>query len=152
MVASELAATVRPDALVLMASCRSPQAISPTHRAAAWLAAHLLPGWSGAPTPLARLAAGLSGPLDRAERDLVVAMLRETDLRFFRWACRVVLRWRPSPPADVPTYHIHGERDRVIRPERTGADRIVPGAGHMVNLTHPDVIDDYLADVIARLG
>jgi pimeloyl-ACP methyl ester carboxylesterase len=66
-----------------------------------------------------------------------------------------------TPLRTVPVLVLAGDQDAVI-PARSAewlTDRIggpvrrvlVPGAGHMVNLTHPDAVDSALHDLIARV-
>ena len=71
--------------------------------------------------------------------------LQETDSSFLRWGSQAALRWTPSPAtADVRIFQIHGERDRVFPAKRSRADVILPGAGHLISLTHATAVNEYL--------
>src|SRR5262245_40240081 len=71
--------------------------------------------------------------------------LQETDASFLRWASRAALTWKPSPAiAGVRVFQIHGERDRVLPAKRTRADVVLPGAGHLISLTHAPAVNDFL--------
>ncbi len=56
--------------------------------------------------------------------------------------------WRPAPLPDIPIHHIHGGADLIIPVHRTQADVIVPGAGHLLNLTHANVVNLFIMDRI----
>ncbi|MGY1835851.1 alpha/beta fold hydrolase [Blastococcus sp. SYSU DS0510] len=66
-----------------------------------------------------------------------------------------------APLRTVPVLVLAGDQDAVIPARSAGSltDRIdgpvrrvlVPGGGHMVNLTHPDAVDSALLDLIARV-
>jgi pimeloyl-ACP methyl ester carboxylesterase len=71
--------------------------------------------------------------------------LQDTDTSFLRWASRAALTWKPSPAtADIRVFQIHGERDRVLPAKRTRADVVLPGAGHLISLTHASAVNDFL--------
>jgi pimeloyl-ACP methyl ester carboxylesterase len=75
----------------------------------------------------------------------VLMQLTEADPQFLRWASAAILRWQPSPETrNVRVHHIHGERDRVFPVRMTEADHIVPGAGHLISITHPQAVVEFL--------
>jgi pimeloyl-ACP methyl ester carboxylesterase len=83
----------------------------------------------------------------------LLRQLSDADAHFLRWATRAVLTWQPDatpPPPHVPVYHIHGDRDHVLPVARTRADRVVHGAGHVLSLTHPDEVNDFLRTHMRR--
>ena len=43
---------------------------------------------------------------------------------------------------------VHGSRDRLIPRRRIRPDAVVPGAGHLVNLTHAEVVNRFIAGAI----
>ena len=47
----------------------------------------------------------------------------------------------------MPIHHIHGGDDRLIPVRRVNPDRVVEGAGHLLNLTHPDAVNDFLSRI-----
>jgi pimeloyl-ACP methyl ester carboxylesterase len=49
----------------------------------------------------------------------------------------------------VPVYQIHGADDELIPVKRVKADVVVAGAGHLVNVTHAEAVNAFLA---ARIG
>ncbi|MGA2068793.1 MAG: hypothetical protein ABSG86_27745 [Thermoguttaceae bacterium] len=80
------------------------------------------------------------------ERKMCVAMFRDADPHFMRWAVGAILRWRPAPLEGIPVRAIHGARDRLIPACRVEADEIVPGGGHLINLTHADAVNRFLRE------
>jgi len=147
MVAIEVAAIMRPNAVALMGSCATPSAIAPAIRALGRMALAL-------PTALFRprrsaspLLAPKFGELDREQKALFWAMAAAVPASFLRWACGAVLSWRPTPH-DVPVFHIHGDRDRLIPVDRVEPTEIVRGAGHLLTLTHPAEVTAFLGRVV----
>ena len=70
-----------------------------------------------------------------------------------RWAARAVLHWVPDKTArDVPMLHIHGDRDRLLPHRLTHPDVVVPGAGHLMVLTHSEAVNEFLRAGMARYG
>ncbi|MBN2024252.1 MAG: alpha/beta fold hydrolase [Pirellulales bacterium] len=152
MIAYEMARHLQPDALVLIASCRKRESLPPWHR--------LLGGLAPAAPDFALAAAKRLAPValwglrrfTPDQRRLLAAMFRESDNDFLRWGLGAIARWRPSPPADVPTFQIHGLADRMIPASRAPADRTIPGGAHLINLTHADQVNAWLAEVMDRVG
>lgn len=78
--------------------------------------------------------------------------VRDADGRFLRWAAQAILRWTPSEGVqNVRISQIHGSRDRVFPSRLTRADQIVAGAGHLVSLTHPDIVNQFLIERMSRV-
>jgi len=61
-----------------------------------------------------------------------------------RWALRALLNWDPAPLQDTAVRQIHGRRDRIIPARRVEADEIVPGGGHLINLTHAEQVNEFI--------
>ena len=64
--------------------------------------------------------------------------------RVIRWSIRRLLEWQRVPNVTCPVHHIHGDRDFVLPASLTTPDHIVPGGGHIVSLTHPHAVNEYL--------
>jgi pimeloyl-ACP methyl ester carboxylesterase len=79
-------------------------------------------------------------------------MLRQAadaDPTFLRWACRAVLTWEPPAgrPA-FPVHQIHGERDPILPCRCTRPDVVVGGAGHVLSLSHPEQVNQFIRERI----
>ncbi|HEY7863014.1 MAG TPA: alpha/beta fold hydrolase [Thermoanaerobaculia bacterium] len=149
MVALEMARHLRPLSVVLLSSCRSPQAIRPALRrlgkastairnapvVPAFVAGSWLAHWLGASTA-------------EAARN-VRAMFADASPEFVRWGLRAVLEWEGCPDPGVPVRHLHGGKDLLIPATRVTADLVVPGAGHVPSLTHPEAVSLFLREAVA---
>jgi pimeloyl-ACP methyl ester carboxylesterase len=78
-------------------------------------------------------------------------MFQDADPEFVRWAIRAILAWEPTPPTDIPVFHIHGNRDRMIRASKARADVFVPDGGHLLNLSHAPQVNDFIHKVLTSL-
>jgi pimeloyl-ACP methyl ester carboxylesterase len=144
MLAYEMTKHLKPDVTVLIASCRTRRGLRDFFRTAgrllpllpveAWDAAKLLSG------PVVYLRRGVPSP----RKQLAVRMFKDSDSSFLHHALQAILTWTPSPPPDSPVVHIHGGRDRLIPPNRVEADRIIPGGGHLINMTHADEVNEFI--------
>lgn len=84
------------------------------------------------------------GAKDETTKRMLAAILKDTSIPFFRWAIGRMNKWEGMPkPANC--FHIHGGADRIIPPEFTQADVIVPGAGHLMIYDHAQEVNQILA-------
>ncbi|MBC8114056.1 MAG: alpha/beta hydrolase [Candidatus Saccharimonas sp.] len=83
----------------------------------------------------------------------VMTQLGDADARFLKWAARAILTWQPSPEiARVRVCQIHGERDRVFPVHMARPDHVVSGAGHLLSITHPQPVVEFLRDRMAAIA
>ena len=92
------------------------------------------------------------GKLTREQTTLFVQMVKESDAELMHWAAGALLKWQPSPLPDIPVLHIHGARDQIIPAGKVHADALVPGGGHMINLTHPDEVNAFVRKATLYAG
>lgn len=150
MVALEIAARIRPRAVILLGSCTSPRAIAPWIRGATpWLRT--------APTACFRprrwglsLAGPIFGDAGRDHQALAWSMVRGIDPAFLKWGIGAILTWRPTP-VQVPVRQIHGSRDHLIPLRNVRPDRVIPGAGHLLTLTHAEEVNAFLLEQLRGL-
>jgi pimeloyl-ACP methyl ester carboxylesterase len=145
-VALEMAKRLKPEAVLLIGSFRSARSIPLAFRCAARLAGY-------APGPLLRAIRGVNcrstymfGDLDAAQHVMMVSMMRDADPRFIQWGGAALTRWAGAGELPIPVHHIHGGDDRIIPCHRVRPDVIVPGAGHLLNVTHADVVNRFIAE------
>lgn len=82
----------------------------------------------------------------------VLIQLAKADRRFLRWAAGAVLRWQPSPDiSKVRVFQIHGDRDRIFPIGRATPDYTVPGAGHLIAITHGKLVMEYIASKMSEI-
>jgi pimeloyl-ACP methyl ester carboxylesterase len=148
MLACEMARWLKPDAVVLIASCRTRKGLRPICAPGRWLLP-LIPvqAWS-----VAKL---LSGPVMRlkhrrsaAKRNLLTSMFKESDSTFMHWTLQAILNWEPTPLAGVPVLQIHGRRDALIPARRVDADAWIPDGGHLINVTHAKEVNAFLRQAL----
>ncbi len=127
--------------VVLIGSCRSPEAIAPPLRRLEAAMRRVPPGLLGIMRPMSGAIIRSLGPWDNRTRDLLAAMIDAADLRFVRWGAGAIMGWPGVPEPGVPVWHVHGRRDRVIRWRHAGASHVIAGAGHVPGMTHPDEVN-----------
>jgi len=67
------------------------------------------------------------------------------------WACRAATTWQPSTREwPCPVWHLHGDADPIFPHRWTRPDRLVPGGGHLLPLTHPFVVTAFLKEMLGR--
>jgi pimeloyl-ACP methyl ester carboxylesterase len=141
IVALEMAAHLHAEACFLVASVRSPHELPWRYRVLRPVSRlgpnHL--GWAAAWVNRWLAAALPTGTTSRLKR------LAEPRSIFLRWASWAVLDWRPSPGARrARVYQIHGAADRTLPLKYTRPDVVVPGAGHLLPLTHAAAVNDFI--------
>ena len=149
-VALEMARVLRPRAVFLIASCRAPAGVPWALRRRGRLAGL-------APRPVLRALHRLTssstfpfGDLTPEQHAMMVAMMRGADPLFLQWGGGALMRWGGAGELPIPVYQIHGDADRILPCRRAGADVVVvPGGGHLVNVTHADAVNAFIA---ARLA
>ena len=148
MVAYEMARHIHPKAVVLIGSCRSRRAILPSLHVvrpiARWIPSRIF----DLGKPISPFIVGRLSRLPSDERRLCAGMLKDDDSRFMHWACNAILRWHPQSSPQTRVLHIHGRRDHIIPAKRVDADEIVPDGGHLINLTHPRLVNAFLRRVL----
>lgn len=143
LVALEVARHVLPAAVLLIASWRA-RAVLPLHLQILAHAGPWIPYWSFQAAVRSGLAAHAFGLHTRAQRALFAAMFLDASPTFLHWAARVMASWPGAQTLELPVRQLHGADDHVIPAKRVRADIVVPGAGHLVNLTHPEAVNRFL--------
>lgn len=75
------------------------------------------------------------------EKDLLRAIMRDTNIAFFRWAIDHIANWRNETLLDN-AIHIHGTKDRLI--PFTTADYKIEGGGHLMIINRAEEINDII--------
>jgi pimeloyl-ACP methyl ester carboxylesterase len=150
MLAYEMARDLKPDAVVLIASCRRRECLRPIYAPGRWLLS-LTPAWTwNVAKVLSRPVLRLQHPTSAAKRELLGTMFRQSDSRFMHWTLRAILRWNPTPLEGIPVLQVHGRRDPLIPARRLQADLMIPNGGHLINITHADEVNSFLRNVLPR--
>jgi pimeloyl-ACP methyl ester carboxylesterase len=152
MIAYEMARVLRPDGLVLIASSISRAGIPWHLRTLARIAWILPPAGYGLGKRTWPVLVSIVRRRKAEHLRLTAAMARDASSSFLRWASIAVGRWQPSEPPDVPIYTIHGNRDLVLPLGKRGCDFLIPGAGHLLTVTHADEVNAALREVAERVA
>ena len=154
MLALELARVLepRPAGVVLISSARSGEAVPESLWYWEKLASILDPWWmkelsrAGA----APLASGAGPAAASAER--FRAMVGRLDPVFFQWSVKAVVNWEgPGALTEFfpPIRQVHGDDDAVVRCVPGECDRVVEGAGHLMNVTHAGEVNRFVHEAVA---
>jgi pimeloyl-ACP methyl ester carboxylesterase len=153
MIAQEMTWHLDARACFLIASIRGPAEFPLRLRVLRPLA-WLLPGFcAGVPGWLAGGILAVAGKRMRPVTRSVFRQFADCSGRHVRWAGLAALGWRPTSAAPrCPLFQIHGDRDRVLPCRLTRPDVVVPGAGHLLPLTHADAVNEFLRSRMELIG
>ena len=149
IVALHVAQRLRPAAVVLIGSVRSPNELPGIARYSRPLKPliRLIPvrllQWCCIPfasNVAQRVAPHLCG---------ISRQFRDCDPAVFKWSLARILDWSSTPEIDCPVFHIHGDHDFVLPIRCTQPTSIVRGGGHVISLTHPTDVNEFLRKSIA---
>jgi pimeloyl-ACP methyl ester carboxylesterase len=150
MIALEIARYLAPENVFLFGSCRSPRSIAPSLRVLRSMTPVLPNRLMHPPASLRRPVAWWFGATTAVQAQLFADMLASTPVEFLRWASNAVASWKGVAELSMPVHHVHGERDRLIPARRVQADRVIAGAGHLLNVTHAADVNAFIAGVDQR--
>lgn len=69
--------------------------------------------------------------------------LADADPRVVRWSVDQIFRLE-EVPLDIPVRHIHGDRDPIFPLHSVDPDEVVRGGGHLLTITHPCEVNEFL--------
>lgn len=152
MVAQEISRYLDPLAIILIGSVRSPAELPGYARWSRSL--RFLVPWLPIRLLQAMMAPAASNLARRTSPHLcgLARQFRACDPRVFRWSLRRILDWRETPEVACPIYHVHGDRDFVLPSRLTKPDRIVAGGGHVISLTHPTEVNQYIRQTLDHVA
>jgi pimeloyl-ACP methyl ester carboxylesterase len=151
MLAQEIACLIPLRCLLLITTCRSRAGVSPGLRFLSPLS-RVVPVVHEPATIIARVLDLKLGGGTHASRRVIESWVRNADPRYMRWAARTAGAWRgvTLPPA-LPVFQIHGGHDRLMPASRSGADTIIPGARHLLPITHQAIFRTWLERSLAAV-
>jgi pimeloyl-ACP methyl ester carboxylesterase len=152
MLAQEIARLLPLRCLLLITTCRSREGISPGLRVLAPLS-RVVPVVHEPASFIAKILDLKLGGTKPAHRRVIESWVRHGEPRYLRWAARTAGAWRGiTLPPGLPVFQIHGGHDRLMPASRSGADTIVPGAGHLLPITHPAAFRSWLERSLAAVA
>jgi pimeloyl-ACP methyl ester carboxylesterase len=155
MIALEAAAILKPRGVFVIAGCRSGMELPLAARLGCHLGARLSDAAIAAALLGSPLLLRMMGRPDRKDRGLLLGLVGRSIPWLTGWGCRAMLEWTgpPCPAGSLPcpVHQIHGSEDRVIPLQRLShrPDVVIPGGGHIINVTHSDIVNAFIAE---RLG
>ena len=93
----------------------------------------------------------LLGALPTRFRTQVMDMIRAARIDVVREGSRMLLAWKGSTPP-CPVRLIHGDRDFLIRRSVVKPERVIRGGGHLINLTHPKAVNEFIMEALRSVG
>ncbi len=147
VIALEMSAALNARACFLIGSMKSPHGLP-------WRVKALRPFTPlvGQLPQISPLLIRLLGSWLRSPTHGVMVQLSDADARFLKWAARAILTWQPSPEiAGVRICQIHGDCDRVFPVRMAKPDHLVSGAGHLISITHPQPVVEFLQQWMATI-
>jgi pimeloyl-ACP methyl ester carboxylesterase len=89
----------------------------------------------------------LLGGTNEAEKKLLHQIIRESDIRFVRWAISAILHWKNMTiPGNI--IHVHGTADKLLPPRYVKADYLIAGGTHVMTLDKHSEISQLLKQLI----
>lgn len=148
VVALEMACLIHPRACILIGSMRDADGL-PTY----FRRLKCMSGLIRCAPAVAQLGLWTVGSVLGAVNRGVLRQLSEADGRFLSWAIRALLDWNPSPGTlHLTIAQIHGGRDRLLPLRLTHPDQELPGAGHLLSITHAKDVNDFIRCRIVEAG
>ena len=155
MLSLELARVLdpKPAVIVLISSARSGDAIPRSLWYAEKLAAILDPWW------MRELSRAAAEPLTwggggAASVERFQAMVGRLDPLFFQWSVDACTSWEgPGALTEFfpPIRQIHGSEDGVVECVPEQCDQVIEGAGHLMNLTHAQKVNEFVFEAVAEV-
>lgn len=151
IVALHVAQKLRPSAVVLIGSVRSPSELSRLAKSCRILK----PLVNYVPVGLLQATcAPLGLPFLKKRSPLLSGLatqFQQCNPAVFKWSLEQILNWKIAPKVNCPIYQIHGARDRVLPIRNTKPDVIIPEGGHVISLTHPSAVNRFINDVFRQV-
>ncbi len=151
MVACELGALCRARCVLMIASCRSKASI-PSYYWYVERFTRILPDAliRHRVAMSSRIMARLES-LSHEQFLLVREMAMGIPIPFLRGAGRMILNWDGVASPPCPSYHIHGDIDRIIPLRKVRPDAVVPRGGHLINMTHADQVNRFIEEHLPKM-
>jgi pimeloyl-ACP methyl ester carboxylesterase len=94
-----------------------------------------------------RLTTWFFGITDEAQKQLLTAILKDTNIDILRWSIHQIINWNNAmTPLNI--VHIHGDADRILPIKNVKADYIIKGGGHFMTMNQYQEINELLQKII----
>lgn len=85
------------------------------------------------------------------DKKLLWQIINESDTGLIRWSMNAILNWQ-NDIIPQPVWHIHGTRDEVLPVRYTHPTHTIPKEGHMMVITCPQIINEFLAKALTTVA
>jgi pimeloyl-ACP methyl ester carboxylesterase len=133
IVAAEIAKNTKVKKIVLIGSTLTPQNISPILKKLSVLS-------EIAPIHLIQTFAGKASLINKNH---LLKMFSTVDSAFIKAISKAVFEWDGNPVPQCDYSHIHGAKDLVIYPPKTGAT-IIDNGGHLIAMSHEEEVAAFI--------
>jgi pimeloyl-ACP methyl ester carboxylesterase len=83
----------------------------------------------------------------KEDKEMLKAIIRESDPEFIKWALHAILQWHNETiPENL--IHIHGKKDEILLFKYTRPTHVISKAGHMMVMNRATEINQILSDVL----
>ncbi len=150
MIAVEIAKHIKTEKVILISSVKTQQELPLYFKIFNWFPIHrLIPAkimlWLGQ-----FLAAWFFSLESLAERQLLKAILYDTNAKFMKWAIDRVVTWKNEiMPENI--YHIHGESDRIFPYRFVCEDFSIKKGGHFMIMNHAEAVSQLIQKIVDDL-
>jgi pimeloyl-ACP methyl ester carboxylesterase len=86
----------------------------------------------------------------KEDKEMLKAIIRESDPAFIKWALTAILNWNN---ATIPQnfIHIHGSKDEILLIKYTKPTHLISKAGHLMVMNRSSEINQILQNVLGNL-
>ena len=133
IVAAEIAKNMEVKKIILIGSTLTAENISPILKKLSLLS-------EIAPINLIKAFVGKASLINKNH---LLKIFGNVDNAFIKAMCKAVFEWDGNPVPQCDYSHIHGAKDFIIHPPKTGATIIVDG-GHLIPISHEEEVAAFL--------
>lgn len=145
MLATEIAKQYKPAVTILISSVPVANQLPGYFRVAGKMGLHKL-----VPVSLLKSSAATKRLFTREleeDKKLLWQIINESDSGLIRWSIDAILNWQ-NETIPQPVLHIHGTRDEILPVRYTHPTLTVPKEGHLLVMTRPQVVNEFLAKAL----
>lgn len=85
----------------------------------------------------------LFGINSNSEKKLLKSILKDTDLKFLKWAINEIVNWK-NEISPKKSFHIHGNKDRIIPIKNVITDFVIENGGHFMTVNKAKEIESII--------
>ena len=92
----------------------------------------------------------LFSPESKADKEVLLQLIRDSDPAFIRWALGAILQWKNEQITE-PMWHIHGSKDEIIPIKNTKPTHVISKGTHLMVLSRADEVNKLLKEMLLSL-